>query len=80
MNKLRAFLAFAAASIAAGSSSLLAAAAPREIEITANDQMKFNLAKIEAKVGETIKVVLMFRPRQRANWWMQGQCLFCRYL
>ena len=49
MNTLRAFLAFAAASIAAGSSSLLAAAAPREIEITANDQMKFSVAAIEAR-------------------------------
>ena len=58
MNKLRAFLAFAAASIAAGSSSLLAAAAPREIEITANDQMKFSLAAIEAKAGEQLKVTL----------------------
>ena len=58
MNKLRAFLAFAAASIAAGSSSLLAAAAPREIEITANDQMKFSVAAIEAKAGEQLKVTL----------------------
>lgn len=37
---------------------LRAAEPVRTIEITANDQMKFNLAKIEAKVGETIKVVL----------------------
>ena len=58
MNKIRAFLAFAAALSAAGSSSLLAAAAPREIEITANDQMKFNVAAIEAKAGEQLKVTL----------------------
>jgi azurin len=30
----------------------------RTIEITANDQMKFNLATIEAKAGEELKVVL----------------------
>jgi azurin len=35
-----------------------ATAAPRVIEITANDTMKFNLATIEAKAGETIKIVL----------------------
>ena len=35
-----------------------AAAAPRVIEITANDTMKFSLATIEAKAGETIKIVL----------------------
>ena len=58
MNKLRAFLVFAAASFTAGSSSLLAAAAPREIEITANDQMKFSVAAIEAKAGEQLKVTL----------------------
>ena len=58
MNKLRALLVFAAASSAAGISSLFAAAAPREIEITANDQMKFSLAAIEAKAGEQLKVTL----------------------
>jgi len=58
MTKLRALLAFAAASFTAGSSSLLAAAAPREIEITANDQMKFSVAAIEAKAGEQLKVTL----------------------
>ncbi len=30
---------------------------PRTIEITANDQMKFSLATIEAKAGEDLKVV-----------------------
>ena len=35
-----------------------ATAAPRVIEITANDTMKYNLVSIEAKVGETIKIVL----------------------
>ena len=32
--------------------------AARVIEITANDQMKFNVATIEAKAGEQLKVVL----------------------
>ncbi len=35
-----------------------AQAAPRVIEITANDQMKFSVAALEAKVGEELKVVL----------------------
>lgn len=35
-----------------------APAAPRVIEITANDTMKYNLTTIEAKAGETIKIVL----------------------
>ncbi len=35
-----------------------APAAPRVIEITANDQMKFNVANIDAKAGEELKVVL----------------------
>src|SRR5688572_19825761 len=48
---------------AAGSSAPTAAApakaaGPRTIEITANDAMKFNLASIDAKPGEEIKVVL----------------------
>jgi azurin len=34
------------------------AGAPRVIEITANDQMKFSVTTIEAKAGEQIKVVL----------------------
>jgi len=38
--------------------ALHAAVPARTIEITANDQMKFNLARVEVKVGETIKVVL----------------------
>lgn len=33
-------------------------AGPRVIEITANDQMKFSVATIEAKAGEELKVVL----------------------
>lgn len=33
-------------------------AAPRVIEITANDQMKYSLATMEAKAGEEIKVVM----------------------
>ena len=42
-----------------GSSSAAApASGPREIEITANDMMKYSLTNIEAKPGEDIKVVL----------------------
>jgi azurin len=37
--------------------SAAAAASPRVIEITGNDQMKFSLATIEAKAGEELKVV-----------------------
>jgi azurin len=48
----------AAAPAAAAPAAAPAAAAPRVIEITANDTMKFNLVSIEAKVGETIKIVL----------------------
>lgn len=33
-------------------------AAPRLVEITGNDQMKFNVTTIEAKAGEQLKVVL----------------------
>ncbi len=46
---------------AAKSAPAAAAAAPaaaRVVEITANDQMKFNLATIEAKAGEKLQVVL----------------------
>jgi azurin len=59
----------ATASTPAAAKSTPAAAAPagtaakasanaRVIEITANDQMKFSLATIEAKAGEELKVVL----------------------
>lgn len=44
---------------AAAPAAAPAAAAPRVIEITANDTMKFSLTTIEAKVGETIKIVLV---------------------
>ncbi len=37
---------------------LSASAAPRVIEITANDQMKFSVATMQAKPGEELKVVL----------------------
>src|SRR5262245_32776331 len=39
-------------------STALAAAGPRTVEITANDQMKFSVATIDAKAGEMLKVVL----------------------
>lgn len=38
-------------------SSVASAADARSVEITANDQMKFSLATIEAKPGEQLKVV-----------------------
>lgn len=49
-------IAAAAAALSVGAAS--AQAAPRVVEITANDQMKYSLATIEAKAGEEIKVVL----------------------
>ncbi len=50
-----AFLAAFTSALFAGAS---ANAAPRVIEITANDQMKFNVTALQAKVGEELKVVL----------------------
>src|SRR5688572_4317958 len=47
-----------AAKTPAAKSSGDAKSAAREIEITANDQMQFNLKTIEAKAGEELKVVL----------------------
>lgn len=58
MKKLPQLFAFVPVVFAAGLTALHAAAAPREIEITANDQMKYSLATIEAKAGETLKVTL----------------------
>jgi azurin len=50
---------FLAGLLAALSLGVAAAqAAPRVIEITANDQMKYSLATIEAKAGEELKIVL----------------------
>jgi azurin len=40
------------------SSSAAAPAGPREIDLTANDMMKYSLVTIEAKPGEDLKVVL----------------------
>jgi azurin len=48
----------AAAPAAAPAAATAPAAAPRVIEITANDTMKFNVTAIDAKVGETLKIVL----------------------
>ena len=48
----------AAAPAAAKAAPAPMAAAPRVIEITANDTMKFSVTSIEAKAGETIKIVL----------------------
>ncbi len=49
------FLVALAAGLTAGVAPALAA--PRVIEITANDQMKFSLANIDAKAGEDLKIV-----------------------
>ena len=48
----------AAPSAAAKTAASAPAAGGREIEITANDQMKFSLATIEAKAGEELKIKL----------------------
>lgn len=50
------FLAALTTALVAGVSS--ASAAPRVIEITANDQMKFSVTALQAKAGEELKVVL----------------------
>lgn len=42
----------------ASTSAQAAPAGPREIEITANDTMKYSVTTIEAKPGEDIKVIL----------------------
>ncbi|MEO6244031.1 MAG: azurin [Opitutaceae bacterium] len=49
------FLVALAAGLTAGVAPALAA--PRVIEITANDQMKFSVANIDAKAGEDLKIV-----------------------
>ena len=46
------------ASSTASTAEPSAASGPRTIEITAGDNMKFNLSTIEAKAGEELKVVL----------------------
>jgi azurin len=58
MKKLQHLLLLCVATLATGLSQLSAAAAPRVIEMTANDQMKYSLATMDAKAGETLKVVL----------------------
>ncbi len=49
------FLVALAAGLTAGVAPALAA--PRVVEITANDQMKFSVANIDAKAGEDLKIV-----------------------
>lgn len=46
-----------AAAAPAAAAPAAAPAAPRVIEISANDTMKFSVTAIEAKAGETIKIV-----------------------
>ena len=58
MKSLILFTTVFAAVCTAGFNSLLAAGAPRQVDITANDQMKYSLSAIEAKAGESLKVVL----------------------
>lgn len=57
-GKKEAATADAGAAATPPAASPAAPAGPRAIEITANDQMKFNLASIEAKPGEELKVTL----------------------
>jgi azurin len=50
-----------------------AAAAPREIKITATDQMQYSVKKIDAKPGEELKIVLtvvssMPKTEMSHNW------------
>jgi azurin len=47
-----------AAAPSAAAAAKSSSGSPRVIEITANDQMKFSLATIEAKAGEELKVVM----------------------
>lgn len=60
---LAAFVAFGcgqkdSSATASSGAAPAAASGPRTIELTAGDNMKFNLATIEAKPGEEIKVIL----------------------
>jgi hypothetical protein len=48
----------AAAAPAAAAATPAPSAVPRVIEVTAGDNMKFNVTSIEAKPGETLKIVL----------------------
>ena len=57
LSSLALFVALTAG-FTAGVAPALAAAGPRVIEITANDQMQFNVTAITAKPGEELKVVL----------------------
>ena len=50
------FLAALTTALVAGASS--ASAAPRVIEISANDQMKFSVTALQAKAGEELKIVM----------------------
>jgi azurin len=58
MQKKLHLVSLLAAVLTAGATLLSAAAGPaRLIEITGNDQMQYNVTKIDAKAGETLKVV-----------------------
>lgn len=52
------FRSISSLAVALSLGAISAFAAPRVIEITANDQMKYSVATIEAKAGEELKVVL----------------------
>ncbi len=48
----------AAPAASAATTAAAPASGPLTVEITANDQMKFNITRIEAKAGQEMKVVL----------------------
>jgi azurin len=56
--------ALAAVFVLMGSTSSLLAAAPRVIKITATDDMKYSVSRIEAKAGETLKIQLVAKGNQ----------------
>lgn len=57
-SKLLSLLCIAAGLLATGASTSAAAAEPRVVTITVNEQMKFDVTTITAAPGEEIKVVL----------------------
>lgn len=58
ITRLRSLTSFAVITSALFAGAVSASAAPRVIEISSNDQMKYNLTTMTAKPGEELKVVL----------------------
>ena len=58
ITRIRSLTFLAAITSALFAGVVSASAAPRVIEITANDQMKYNITTMTAKPGEELKVVL----------------------